>query len=181
MSYSYPARRVERVSDAAVEPVSRDEAKTFLRLDGTAEDALIDDLIQVARIAAEEQTGKALITQSWRITYDDCAPSVVHLPYGPVQSMTSVKTIAADATETTIAATNYHLNALQDLVFDAIPSGHQVQINYVAGYGDTASDVPVDIAQGILIHVAHLYEHRDSMTPPLASQLSYSYHREIRL
>jgi uncharacterized phiE125 gp8 family phage protein len=180
MMTGYKARRVVRSADPASEPISLSEAKTFLRIDGTDEDALITEMISAARIAAEEQTGKSLISQSWQVMYDDCPPPVVPLAHGPVQSVTSVKSIAENVSETVIAATSYHLNALQELVFESVPSGHQIVIEYVAGFG-AASDVPANLVQGVLLHVANLYEHRDSMTPPLASMLHYSAHREVRL
>lgn len=178
---AYPSRKVVRLIEPAAEPVSLAEAKSFLRIDTNDDDALIGDLVAAARIMAEEQTGKAFITQSWRIVYDGCPPPVVILPYGPVQSVSAVTSVASDGAETVIAAQSYHLNAREDLVFEAAPTGHQVRIDYVAGYGDAAAGVPVDLTQAILLHVAHLYEHRDNLNPPLAAQLAYSYHREVRL
>ncbi len=180
MTTSYKARRVVRSTGPASEPITLSEAKTFLRIDGSDEDTLISEMISAARIAAEEQTGKSLITQSWQVSYDDCPPPVVQLPHGPVQSVTSVKSIDENAVETTISATSYHLNALQELVFESVPSGHQIVIEYVTGFG-AASDVPANLVQGVLLHVANLYEHRDAMTPPLASMLHYSAHREVRI
>ena len=180
MTSCFKARRVVRSTDPASEPITLSEAKTFLRIDSSDEDTLISEMITAARIAAEEQTGKSLISQSWQVAYDDCPPPVVKLPNGPVQSVTSVKSIDENAAETIVSATSYHLNALQELVFESVPSGHQIIIEYVAGFG-AASDVPANLVQGILLHVANLYEHRDAMTPPLASMLHYSAHREVRI
>lgn len=174
-------RRLQRVANPLVEPISVLEAKTFLRIDGDDEDALLTDMIAAARLAAEEQTGKSLITQSWQIAFDSSPPPVVQLPFAPIQSVTSVITLDEAGDETVISPSHYYLNALEELVFNAIPMGHMVRIRYVAGYGDAASDVPTDMAQAMLLHVAHLFEHRDSMTPPLAAQLCYANYREVRL
>lgn len=181
MMNSFPPRRLVRALSPASEPVSLAEAKTFLRIDSADEDALIGDLIKAARIAAEEQTGKSFITQRWQLSYDSCPPAITYLPNGPVQSIHSVKSVNEEGAATNISASSYHLNALQELVFESVPSGHQVVIEYVAGFGDEATDVPTDLAQAILLHVARLYEHRDAMNPPLGSQLLYASHREIRL
>lgn len=179
---NYPTRLIERISDPATEPLSLAEVRTFLRIDGADEDSLLDELIATSRMLAEEVTGKSMITQSWKIAYDDCAPAEVMLPYGPVQSITSVKSIDEDGNETVVAATSYHLNAAKDtLVFESVPSGHRVEIVVVTGFGNAATDVPSSIRQGMLVHVANLYEHRDSMNPPLVAQMLYASHREVRI
>lgn len=179
---SYPVRRAERVSEPAVEPVSVGESKTFLRIDGTTEDALLADLAQAARIVAEQETGLSLITQSWKLVFNDGVAQRVPLPHGPIQSITSVTIFSEAGEETLIDSDSYHLDASnQTLVFETIPYGHRIEIIYVAGFGDAADDVPADIVQGVLLHTAWLYEHRDSMMPPIASMLIYSHYRKIRL
>lgn len=180
-SYTYPSRRVSRAVAPAAEPVSLSEAKSFLRIDGTADDALIADFITAARLMAEELTGRSFITQSWKLEYDDAAPHKITLPHGPIQSVTSVNVIAENDAETTLSTDHYYLNARQQLVFNEAPCGHRIEIIYVAGYGDAPGDVPTDMAQAMLLHVAHLYEHRDSLNPPLAANLIYRAHREVRL
>lgn len=178
----YANRLVQRTTQPSLEPVTVAEAKTFLRIDGTVEDALIGDMIKAARIGAEQQTGLSLITQSWTLAYDDCPPPYVSLPHGPVQSITAVRAIDESEQITTVAASSYHLSAdKEQLNFESIPSAYRVEIEYVAGFGNGASDVPADIKHALLIHVAWLYEHRDSIEPPAASALIYNAYRTIRL
>lgn len=175
-------RLVQRTAQPNLEPVTVTEAKNFLRIDGTVEDALIGDMIKAARIGAEQQTGLSFITQSWTLAYDDCPPPYVSLPHGPVQSIVEVRSIDEAEQSTTIAASSYHLSAdKEQLNFESIPSGHRVEIEYVTGFGSAAADVPADIKHALLIHVAWLYEHRDSIEPPAASALIYNAYRTIRL
>ena len=54
----------------ALEPLTLDEAKAYLRVDTAADDDLIAALIAGARIHVEAQTRRALITQSWRLVLD---------------------------------------------------------------------------------------------------------------
>ncbi len=176
-----PLRRVERFVAPLLEPVSLSEAKLFLRVDGAAEDALISDMIAAARLTAEGNMQRSLITQSWRVTYGDNAPKRVLLAYGDVQAITSVKLIASNGDETMVDAGEYYLNAMQELLFENMLYAAQVQIEYVAGYGDAASDVPADIVQAILVHVAYLYEQRDSVLPPASAKLCYDRYREVAL
>lgn len=178
----YPTRSVERIVLPALEPVSLVQAKSFLRIDSSAEDSLIGDMIKTARIVAEQETGQSFVTQSWRINYNHHLPASVPLPHGPVQGIVSVTAFDADGNAAVMDTDRYRIDAGgAALVFEEMPSGERVQIDYLAGYGDAAADVPTDIAQGLLLHVAHLYEHRDSIMPPTYSMLIYAKRREIRV
>lgn len=59
-----------RIAGPALEPVSIADLKAQLRIDGTSEDAELSLYITAAREQIEELTGRALITQSWRLTLD---------------------------------------------------------------------------------------------------------------
>lgn len=55
----------------ATEPISLAEAKLFLRIDDSSEDALIETLISAAREMAENFTLRAFITQTWTMNLDE--------------------------------------------------------------------------------------------------------------
>jgi uncharacterized phiE125 gp8 family phage protein len=57
----------------AIEPLSLDEAKAFLRVEHSDDDQVISALIAGARTHVETQSQVALITQGWRIVLD-CWP-----------------------------------------------------------------------------------------------------------
>jgi len=61
---------LKRLTDAASEPISAAEAKTFMRVSNSSEDTLIGTLIKAARQACELYTGRALITQTWEYNLD---------------------------------------------------------------------------------------------------------------
>src|SRR5215813_11576117 len=54
----------------ALEPVSLDEARAFLRVEHHDDDEVIAALIAGARLHVEAATRRALITQSWRLDFD---------------------------------------------------------------------------------------------------------------
>src|SRR6185312_8936387 len=54
----------------AVEPLTLDEAKSYLRIDTADEDATVTALIAAARLHVEALTRRALVTQTWRLTLD---------------------------------------------------------------------------------------------------------------
>jgi uncharacterized phiE125 gp8 family phage protein len=183
----------------AIEPVALAEAKAHLRVDGSAEDTLIASLIITSRLHIEAALGLALITQSWSTFLDAWPPgSQLALPLRPVQSIAAVKLYAADESVATVPADTYQLDGA------AVPArlvrrgsltwpkpsraANGIEIAFVAGFGDTAADVPAPLRQAILLLVAHWHEHREPIAigapgvpvPPMVADLLQPY-RRIRL
>lgn len=112
---------------------------------------------------------------------------MIELPRPIVQSVSSVN--ITDNAGTVTALTNYRLDtSLQparinlglDLVTTPITYPiENVQIVYVAGYGNSATAVPTAIRNAILLMTAWLYEHRgdtgDGEMPKAAESLLWPY------
>ena len=146
------------------EPVTLAEAKAFCRIDASDDDALVTALIAAARLHVEGLTGRALITQTWRLTLT-CAPRLVELPVIPAIALVEAPDGAV----------------LQGDAVLLVGGGTDVTIDYTAGYGD-AGDVPADLKQALLSLVAYWCENRDLATtaPPGIDRLLASYKR-VRL
>jgi len=145
------------VTPPTIEPVTLEEVKLHLRVDGTEEDSLISALITAARQKAEEYTKRAFITQSWELALDS-ASGKVYLPRPPVQAINEV------ILDGEIVSTENYALVGQDVFYAKIPlnavNPAGLVIRYTSGYGNTATDVPQAIRQAIMMLVAHLYEHR---------------------
>ena len=154
------SRLLERVVSPAAEPLTLAEAKLYLRVDGGLEDGLIGDLIASARIMAEQWLRRSLISQTWKLAYDQGVSECVWLPMGPVVDIASVTLVDEAGGTRTLAADQYWLNAARDILrFDGEIISHRVEITYHTGHGD-AGDVPQSIKLGLMAHVAQLYENR---------------------
>jgi len=178
------SHRLERITAPATEPVTLAEAKLYLRVDNSAEDALITDLIVAARMSAENYLKSSLITQSWKLVYNDYVDGRVILPMSPIASVSSVTIVARDGSTQTFPSANYYLNAAKTkLIFDSAAMGFAIEIVYVAGYGN-AAQVPQPIKYGILAHIAAMYDERGLLgqanLPPQVSSL-YAPFREVTL
>lgn len=154
----------------AEEPVSLAEAKAFLRLDDNTEDALVTTLVAASRLHVEGTTARALVAQTWRLV-TDCWPvdRAVRLPVAPLLSLTAVTAYdeAGDAHALDLAqfeadaATPRLLLPPELESMPVLRERQGIEIDYVAGYGATAADVPADLKQAVLVLVAYWFEHRD--------------------
>lgn len=164
------------ITQPTSEPVTLDEAKTHLRVDGDDEDTYITSLIKVARIMCEAYSGLSFLTQTREIKLDyfPCARSI-EIPNGPVQSVDDFVYVDSDGNSVAMVdGTDYRVDLHSDIArVQAVSSwptnvwptpGDQfnsVSIAYTAGYtNDDHDPLPEVIKQAILMQVGSLYENR---------------------
>ncbi len=158
----------------ALEPVTLAEAKTFLRVTDSAEDGFINTLITAARLHLEGTTGRVLISQTWRTLCDDWpADRTLVLPVAPLLSISAITIYDPDGVavplplaqfqpETKVAPARIFLpTTIAGMV--ALRQHNGIEIDYVAGFGPLATDVPADLRQALLSLVAYWFEHRDAV------------------
>ena len=93
-----------------IEPITLDDVKLHLRVDGTDEDEYLEGLIKTAREQVETLTQRALLTQTWDYFLDSWPDeNYIKLPFGNLVSVTSVKYKDSAGTETTMVVTTAYL------------------------------------------------------------------------
>lgn len=174
--------RLKLVSPAASEPLSLAEAKLFLRVEHSTDDALITRAITAARQAAEEHMRLVLLAQDYRYETGEIF-SVIALPVGPAQSIDAITAIDAEGEETVLDEDSYRLTLDgYGVIFSSLPMAETLVIEFSAASASSAEDVPAMIKQGILHHVAALVEQRHGMVAmPVASIACYQPYRRVRL
>jgi len=170
--------RISTTKAPAVEPVTLAEVKKHLRLATTdaeataytSEDDLLNRLITVARTQAEQETGRAFITQT-KTYYLDAWPDepFIRLPYPTLQSAAVTYRLEDDTTyANTLSTVDTDIVSEPGRVVlqpnESWPSGtlytdRPIKIVYVCGYG-LAADVPEGIKSAILLKISDLYENR---------------------
>lgn len=166
------------------EPVSLAEAKLHLRVTHNEDDADITRQIVTARVHLEKVTGRALMLQTIRASYEDFPridsdvslargyPPVIELPRSPATGAAdlAVKYLDTDEAEQTLDAATYLVDT------DALPTrvrmkygGHWpdiprrpgcVRVEYKAGAA-TAAAVEEDAKHLIKLLVGQLYAQRE--------------------
>lgn len=160
----------------AVEPIDLDYTKTFLRIDGDDENALLETLIKTARHQIENMIGRALINR--RFKYRGVLPgqSRIILPRPPLVSVDALRVFDEDGVSADISTAFYTYNARVEPGELALVSGFswseflsgacQIEIEFTAGYGPDPVDIPLPIRQAILLLVTRHFEHRDREQSP---------------
>jgi uncharacterized phiE125 gp8 family phage protein len=178
-----------RITQPSSEPITLSDAKTHLRVTITDDDTLIANLITAARIACEEFTARALITQGWRLWLDTfpgdglawwdgtrqgantqlTVKRSIAIPRAPLQGISAVTVYADDDSSTVFSPSLYFVDTAAEPGRLALRNNaswpiaqrrtNGISIDFTAGYG-TASNVPQSLKQGMLAHIGQLYEHR---------------------
>lgn len=171
----------KRTGSPANEPVTLADAKQHLRVDGTDEDAYITSLIAVARVTAEERLERTLVATPWLLVLD-AFPDAIRLTMPPIVSVQSVTYWDDAGVQQTLDPADYVLDAVSEPGFlvpapgkawPATQAGriNAVAVNYTAGYGATAADVPAPIKHWLLLAMGDLYANRErSGEQPLVPQ-----------
>lgn len=184
-------RSINIVTDSGTTPVTTAEAKEHLRIETgvTADDTLVANQVKAATRLAEDYLGRALITQTRRLTLDQFPRQLIELPYPPVSAVGTVEYIDGTGGTSTVASTGYLLDSdasparLMPAYGSTWPTTRDqmaaVKVTYTCGYGTSGTSVPEPIRQAILIQVAASYENRgeeggDQLTEG-AKRLLYPY------
>lgn len=154
------------------------EAKEHLRVEHTAEDALIADLVTAAVEKFDARhgiLGRALLTQDWGVGFSAAQVAglgrKVILPFPPVQDVLSVRYVDRDGIDQTMSAADYDLVADEDSAAavladeaswpDVDDREMAMTITLRCGYG-LAAAVPSRLRRAILADVATMYRMRES-------------------
>lgn len=176
------------ITGPSVEPISLAEAKLFLRVTGSDEDALITRLITLAREKAEALTNRAFITQTWEETfcsfYAQCGYLELQKP--PVQAVASVKYYDANGVLQTLATSIYEVDDYATpcricLAYGQSWPGIRIQktnpiiVRFTCGYGDTADTVPEQLRHWMEVRIAEAYQNREANYIGQITELPRSY------
>ena len=160
------------------------EAKDFLKVDTTADDTLIDNLIKAATQSCEIYTNRyfldTLVTQ-----YADKWVDIENLYKSPVSAITHIKYYDSDDSLQTLAGTVYLLDEVSQPARIGLKPNQSypnianrinaVAVQYTVGYGTASTDVPEGIRQAVLMTIANWYENRQTViTGRTATELPLS-------
>lgn len=166
---NYPYKIVDRVD---VLPISLSVAKEFLHIDSanTSHDSAIESMLKAVRDFFEAAANISTTEITW-ITYRYNFENSYQIRRRPVNSIESIKYYDTDSVLQTVSSSDYLI--LPYLPYDYIlfknafsapeisdDDGWPIEITFKTGYGNTADVIPDDMADGLLAHLAKIFENR---------------------
>lgn len=168
------------VTAPPVTPLSLTEVKAHLRVDGTDQDDVIQMYLDAATAYVQgewSKLGRALVTQTWRLTIDEFPDGEIKIPLPPLQSVTDIRYDDANGDEQIVSTDDYWVDTVSEpgwviptasggwpTTLDAV---NAVRIQFVAGYAVTTdsppsytANIPADTKQGMLLIIGDWMENR---------------------
>lgn len=170
-------------------PLDLDFVKNYLKIDGTADDALITFLIKAAAGFVEKYTSRTLLETQFQTYRNDFGYSGIWFPHcddysacgivlkkSPFVSLDSYTYRNTESVETVVAPTLYYITDKVDYSSilllpnksyptDLLCVQQAVKIVFTAGYGTTQDDIPVELQEAMLQLVADMYTNRGDCMP----------------
>ncbi len=159
-----------------LEPIDLAYAKLFMRVDGTAEDALIETLIKTTRHQVENSIGRTLIRRSYIYRTSVPHDRRLCLPRPPLVSVSRVTLVAENDQAIDIPQGDYSVSTKKQPGEIRLNSGKKwtdylaefsvLEVEFEAGYGDTPDDIPLPLRQAIVLLLTHAFEFRETSEAP---------------
>jgi uncharacterized phiE125 gp8 family phage protein len=142
-------RQIKINSTLGNEILSVQEVKDYVRIDTSADDALLGGMISQARIWCENYISRDIVSKNRTYYIDTTANGLFDLPFGPI---TSVEQITIDGTATTA----YEILGLDNETIELDQgSAERVKITYItAGLNDSL------LKQAMLQLISTYYDNR---------------------
>ena len=174
-------RAYKVVTPATSNPITLTEAKTHLKVDTTADDTFITNLIKSATSSAQEYTNRFFI-QTTIQQVGDKWEDISNLLKSPVASVTNIKYVSTDGILTTLNSSVYFLDDVNKPARiglkpnqsypEIIDRLNAVQVNYVVGLAAGPDEVDEGIRQALLLTIGNWYQNRQAVvTGTIATEL----------
>jgi len=137
-----------KINDVIGVPIiSRTDAKNYIRIDTTADDLLIDLMIEAAHTAAENYMSRDIIAKERTYYLDESTTGFIDVPFGPVASV--------DAVTVKGVSVSFSVFGLGDPMVEIEPLGTNIKIDFTTeGMSDGL------LKQALLMMVSTYYDNR---------------------
>ena len=155
------------------EPLSKEEVKDWLRIDGNSDNNIVENLISAARVVIENYLNQSLINRTISVHLNNSCGNIC-LPFQPFTELVSIKD-ADDNTIDSYLLSNSQFRRLQ------YPCDDGIKVEYKAGPGIGGS-IPKVIHTAMLMQISFMYENRGDAEvgksiAPMAKSILKSYRR----
>lgn len=198
-------RTVTIITPPAALPLPVADAKAFLNVEGTADDALIEAFINAGADSIRQYCKRSLGAETLELRMDgfpassldrldrlgagvhvvsipwmEGQPHVVDLPFGPVASITSITTYGRDNVSAVFDAANYGFDASRVYLNEGATWPSDIRrADAVAIRYVSGGTIPAAMLQALRTHVAAMYECREGCEMPAACKAMLGPYRRL--
>jgi uncharacterized phiE125 gp8 family phage protein len=149
-------RDIAVLSDTITEPITLAEAKNYLRVDYSEDDALIEALITSARVRLEQYAGVAMTQRNLQVVA--FMTEFIELPYVPIGTLLSVE-YWNNSEWIELSEGDYNILGVNTMKVYAVAYGEgEYRFTYTCGYCDATPSMRTAVFKML----ADLYEYRES-------------------
>lgn len=143
-------------------PVSVAEFKTYAKVDSSADDDLIEEIIRAVTEQCQDIQRMTWFTTEMMLEWQRHG-RLVALPYGPTQSVDLVR--RWDGTEWTTLAegTDYQVRGQDFKTLEFYAWGYGLEVTQTCGYGPDATDLPKNTKLAVYKACLSAYEDRQNL------------------
>ncbi len=171
-------QNIEPLMSSKANFITLNSAKQYLRVNHVHDDEMIKNMLEVVCEVAENYIGIKLRLVSWKITIHGNLPSKIKLAKGPINQIESFKIYKNNGEISYLSKDHYDL----DENYIWMKRGYitdSSEIIYSSGY--KAEELPAPIKQGMLEHLAKIYDMRGSdQALPLSARSLYQPYKIVR-
>lgn len=171
--------RVQLITPATEEPVSLEEVKLHCRIDGDADNLLLQSLITAVRRHGEALTRRVFIRSDWELRFSGPFSEAQEIPVNPGAECVAVLVdgVTVDPVHYVFTPSALHpqespLCALLEPA-ETFPDGDAIAVTVRAGW--SAGSFPADIKAWMLVRISTLYEQRESIATGTVTELSHGF------
>lgn len=167
--------REVRIDTEGTDVFDYDAVRAWGKIPGTADNALITQMIKSARQLQEQWTGRSYILKTLTVHYDQLDGLQIQLPFGPIGTISSIKRVYEDGSlsDALVEGTDFFISGMDFKVVNLYKrwssSGGQIQTGMRAAYacghgsGDGEVDLPEPLYETLMRHVITDYDMRDDL------------------
>ena len=172
-------KQVELLQKSKANFISLKFAKQYLRVEHNQDDEMIQNMLEMAIIAAENYIGLVLEDSSFKMTIHDALPNKIKFINAPIIKIDSFKLYKTNNEFIELKEDSFTLDHFAEVII--LKTSYVIkkaEIIYRAGY----ENIPAPIRQGILEHLAKLYDLRGGDNAlPISAKSLYQAYKRVRL
>lgn len=169
---------LERLQTSKANFITLNLAKQYLRVNHSYDDEMIKDMLDIVCIAAENYTSVKLKRVTWKMTIYGDLPIKIKLFHGPINRIDSFKLYKRNG-ELSYLCKDYYVLGNNEFNMKRHFIIERAEIIYSVGY--EVDDLPSPIKQGMLEHLARMYDMRGSdKVLPVAARNLYQPYKRVR-